>query len=158
MEHVLLGIVIMSWNQITAVDNAYLLKMCNASSSCQISLSQRGYDCRKKLPGIATRWAGYCLIRFLQESVIASKKIFFFPFQWHVLKTDASWQWKNSTNTKRKLISTMSFLGHMSWAVLMKPSAWQWPILHGILGCFVALNPWLEVDLLWIKYRFDLFG
>lgn len=52
----------------------------------------------------------------------------------------------------------MSFLGHMSWAVLMRPSAWQWPILHGILGCFMPLNPWLEVDLVWIKHVFDLFG
>lgn len=140
------------------VDNAYLLKMCNASSSGHISLSQRGYDCRKKLPGVVARWAGYCLIRFLQESVIASKKTFYSPLQWHVLKTDASWQWRNSTNMKRKLISTMSFLGHMSWAVLMRPSAWQWPILHGILGCFVTLNPWMEVDLVWIKYAFDLLG
>lgn len=78
VEHVLLGIVIMKWNQITVVDNAYLLKMCNASSSCHISLSQRGYDCRKKMPGVVARWAGYCLIRFLQDSVIASKKILFF--------------------------------------------------------------------------------
>lgn len=79
MEHVLLGIVIMKWNQIIVVDNAYLLKMCNASSSCHISLPQRGYDCREKLPGMVARWAGYCLIRFFRESVIASKKIFFVP-------------------------------------------------------------------------------
>lgn len=132
VERALLGIVIRKGNQIMVLDNACLLQMCCASSYVIFSWVSGDMAVEKCL----VAWLGKQATLYLDFwKVRLVVKRLFFPFpQWHALKTDASWHWRNSTSMKRKLISTMSFFDHMSWAVLMRPSAWQWPIQLGILG------------------------